>query len=111
MKNWILIVLISLPLAALSQEYGAIYNMSSKLNVGFSSEHLDHIILSNNINDTGSVEMNFNGWSPSVSYTQDFIFGDVITLSANLGFQYMNMEYGGGLNMAEPTFTRLLLLR
>jgi hypothetical protein len=67
----------------------------SKLSIGYSSEHLDHYILKEGINDTGMVKMDFESWAPSVSYTHDFVFGNIITLSANLGFQYMNMSYGG----------------
>lgn len=78
-----------------SQTFGSIYNQTSKLSLGYTSEQLDHYTLKNGINDTGVVQMNFNGWAPSVSYTHDFVFGNVITLSANVGFQYMNMDYGG----------------
>ena len=67
----------------------------SKFSIGYSSEQLDHYVLKQGINDTGSVQMSFDGWLPAASYTHDFILGDVITLSANAGFQYMNMTYGG----------------
>jgi hypothetical protein len=78
-----------------AQEYNSIYNQISKFSIGYSSEQLDHYILKQGINDTGAVQMGFDSWAPSASYTHDFVFGDVITLSANLGFQYMNLNYGG----------------
>jgi hypothetical protein len=78
-----------------SQTFGSTYNQTSKLSIGYTSEHLDHFILKNGINDTGAVQLNFDGWAPSVSYTHDFVFGSVISLSANIGFQYMNLDYGG----------------
>jgi hypothetical protein len=81
--------------ASFSQEYNSIYNMMSKFSIGYSSEQLDHYVLKQGINDTGSVQMSFDGWSPTASYTHDFVLGDVITISANVGFQYMNMTYGG----------------
>lgn len=93
MKKWCLLFILT-PFLGWTQDYGSVYNMTSKLSVGYSSEHLDHSILSNNINDTGSVKMNFNGWSPCISYTHDFIFNDIISVSANLGFQYMDLNYG-----------------
>lgn len=103
MKNYLLLVIFCLPLGLFGQDAPVSYNTASKVNIGFSSEHLDHFILSNSINDTSSIQMNFNGWSPSISYTQDFVFGDVISVSANLGFQYMNLSYGtasyGGSNL------------
>ncbi|MEO9531901.1 MAG: hypothetical protein ABJG68_15890 [Crocinitomicaceae bacterium] len=95
MKFIVTLSILCLNYCCYSQSFGSIYNQSSKLSLGYSSEQLDHTILKNGINDTGAVQMSFKSWAPSVSYTHDFIFGDVITLSANVGFQYMNMEYGG----------------
>lgn len=70
------------------------YNQVSKLSIGYSNEHLDHYILKNGINDTGNVSLNFKGWSPSISYTHEFVFGDILSLCGNLGYQYMNLTYG-----------------
>ncbi len=70
------------------------YNQVSKLSLGYSSEHLDHYLLKNGINDTGAVSLDFKGWSPSISYTHEFVFGNVISVCGNLGYQYMNMNYG-----------------
>lgn len=70
------------------------YNQVSKLSLGYSSEHLDHYFLKKGINDTGAVALDFNGWSPSISYTHEFVFGDIISVCGNLGYQYMNLNYG-----------------
>lgn len=71
------------------------YNQVSKLSFGYSNEHMDHYILKNGINDTGAVALDFKGWSPSISYTHEFIFGNVLSICGNLGYQYMNLNYGG----------------
>lgn len=94
MKNILLIVLFFTTINGYSQNYGTIYNQVSKLSIGYSAEQRDHYFLKEKINDTGAVEMNFNGWAPSVSYTHSFLFGNVIGLDANIGFQYMNLDYG-----------------
>ena len=62
--------------------------------LGYTSEHLDHLRLQKNINDTGAVKMDFLSWTPSISYSHEFIFGKVLSLSATGGFQYMNLYYG-----------------
>lgn len=70
------------------------YNRLIKLNVGYSGEQLDHRQYANAINDTGAVKFEFVSWSPSLSYTHEIMFGQVLSVSANVGYQYMNMFYG-----------------
>lgn len=38
--------------------------------------------------------MDFLSWTPCVSYSHEFIFGQVMSVSGTAGFQYMNLYYG-----------------
>ena len=70
------------------------YNRLIKLNLGMSGEHIDHIAIKNSINDTGAVKLDFLSWSPTISYSHEIIFGQVLSLSGAVGFQYLNLYYG-----------------
>ncbi|MBD3637154.1 MAG: hypothetical protein HUJ25_07375 [Crocinitomicaceae bacterium] len=65
-----------------------------KVNMGMSREMIDHYRIQKSINDTGDVKLDFLSWSPTVSYSHEFIFGQVISASGTVGFQYMNLYYG-----------------
>lgn len=78
-----------------SQNIGVgMYNQVSKLSLGYSNEHLDHYLLKQGINDTGVVSLDFKAWSPSISYTHEFVFGKIMSLCGTVGYQYMNLNYG-----------------
>lgn len=90
MRAVVLFILFIFHLGAYSQPY----NRLIKWNLGFSGEHLDHIRIQNAINDTGAVKMEFLSWTPTVSYSHEFILGKVLSVSGTAGFQYMNLYYG-----------------
>lgn len=73
------------------------YNRVIKLNMGISGEQFDHVAFSKIINDTGSVKMEFLSWSPTIAYSHEFIFGQILSVSGTVGFQYMNIYYGSQL--------------
>lgn len=90
MRRWLIITSFFFSVIGISQPYNRII----KVNMGMSGEQLDHIQIKNAINDTGSVKMEFLSWTPTISYTHEFIFGQVLSISGNVGFQYMNLYYG-----------------
>ena len=90
MRSTALIFLIFLS----SLVYAQPYNRLIKWNIGYTWEHLNHIRLQNSVNDTGAVKLDFLSWTPSISYTHEFIFGKVLSISGTAGFQYMNLYYG-----------------
>ena len=90
MRRSVLFFFIFFTVAAYSQPY----NRVIKWNVGFTLPQLQHINLTKDINDTGSVKMDFLSWTPSISYSHEFIFGKVLSVSGTAGFQYLNLYYG-----------------
>ncbi|MEX1000862.1 MAG: hypothetical protein WDZ35_01975 [Crocinitomicaceae bacterium] len=70
------------------------YNRVIRVNTGISGEQFDHRAYANAINDTGAVKFEFLSWSPTLSYTHEFTFGQILSLSGSVGFQYMNLFYG-----------------
>ncbi len=72
---------------------GQIHNRLIKVNLGISSEQID---LKNDIaafNDTSSHKFEFVSKSPTISYTHEFILGNILSISGKAGFQYMNIYY------------------
>jgi hypothetical protein len=90
MRNTTLLLLFLFQISSYSQPY----NRLIKFNLGFSGEQLDHIRIQKAINDTGAVKLEFLSWTPSFSYSHEFIFGKVMSVSGTAGFQYMNLYYG-----------------
>lgn len=90
MKQTALIFFILFSVFAFSQPY----NRLVKWNLGFTRPHLQYIKIKNEINDTGQVNMEFLSWTPSISYSHEFIFGKVLSVSGTAGFQYLNIYYG-----------------
>ena len=70
------------------------YNRLVRVNTGISSEQFDHMGIQNTINDTGAIKMEFVSWSPTLSYTHEVVFGQILSVSGSIGFQYMNLFYG-----------------
>jgi hypothetical protein len=70
------------------------FNRLMKVHVGMTSEQLDHYRYAKAINDTGDVQLDYLSWSPSVSYTHEFALGQILSVSGNIGFQYLNLYYG-----------------
>lgn len=70
------------------------YNRLIKVNTGVSSEQFEHKQIANAINDTGAIKMDYLSWSPTISYTHEIMLGQILSISGNIGFQYMNIYYG-----------------
>jgi hypothetical protein len=70
------------------------YNRLIKVNTGVSSEQFEHQQISKAINDTGAVKLDYLSWSPTLSYTHEIMLGQILSVSGNIGFQYMNLYYG-----------------
>lgn len=70
-----------------------IHNRVMKVNTGISTEQFDHKNVFEAINDTSSHHFDFVSWSPTISYSHEFVVTNVLSFSGKLGFQYMNIYY------------------
>ncbi|NOQ72057.1 MAG: hypothetical protein GQ574_08655 [Crocinitomix sp.] len=86
-----LILLCGLFVSLFSQSQ--IHNRLIKLNVGFTSEQINFKNDIINFNDTSKHQFEFVSKSPAISYTHEFLFGNVFSLSGKVGFQYLNIFY------------------
>jgi len=87
------ILLIALLLIVLTPSFSQ-YNRLIKVNTGVSSEQFEHKQIANAINDTGATKMDYLSWSPTISYTHEIMLGQILSVSGNIGFQYLNIYYG-----------------
>jgi hypothetical protein len=87
MRYLSLILFIALP------TFGQIHNRLIKMNVGFSSETLTHKSDILAYSDTSAIPFEFVSSSPAVSFTHEWVLGNVLSISGKAGFQYMNMYY------------------
>lgn len=69
------------------------HNRVIKLNTGISTEQLDYSSTIKRINDTSKFDYDFISWSPVISYTHEFVVNPVLSVSGNLGYQYLNINY------------------
>lgn len=63
------------------------------MNMGISNEQIDFKNSVNALNDTSLFKYEFVSWSPTFSYTHEFVIGPVLSLSGKVGFQYINLFY------------------
>ncbi|MFT5824403.1 MAG: hypothetical protein ACI8ZM_005671 [Crocinitomix sp.] len=70
-----------------------IHNRLIKLNVGFTSEQINFKNDIINFNDTSNHQFEFVSKSPAISYTHEFLFGNIFSISGKVGFQYLNIFY------------------
>lgn len=73
--------------------YSQIHNRVIKINTGFSTEQFDHKNTFEAFNDTSSHTFELVSWSPTLSYSHEFVVNQVLSFSGTLGFQYMNIYY------------------
>ncbi|MCB9222871.1 MAG: hypothetical protein R2780_13595 [Crocinitomicaceae bacterium] len=93
MRNIILIILL-FQFTAIAQEAAVPFNRLIKVHTGISNEQFENYRLANAINDTASQKFEFLSWSPTLSYTHEIALGQILSVSGNVGFQYMNIYYG-----------------
>lgn len=74
-----------------SNLWGQIHNRLIKLNIGTSSEQIELKRQIERINDTSAINFEFVSSSPTISYSHEFIFGSILSLTAKAGFQYFNI--------------------
>ncbi|MGB1103713.1 MAG: hypothetical protein ACPG21_08795 [Crocinitomicaceae bacterium] len=84
---------LSLILLFAGPTFGQIHNRLIKMNVGFSSEAIVHKSDVEAYADTSSIPFEFVSSSPAISFTHEWILGNVLSISGRAGFQYMNMYY------------------
>jgi len=84
---------LSLLLLIAAPTFGQIHNRLIKMNVGFSSEAIVHQSDIRAYTDTSVIPFEFVSSSPTVSYSHEWILGNVLSISGKAGFQYMNMYY------------------
>jgi hypothetical protein len=70
-----------------------IHNRLIKLNVGYTSEQINFKNDIINFNDSSNHEFEFVSKSPAISYTHEFLFGNVFSVSGKIGGQYLNIFY------------------
>jgi hypothetical protein len=70
-----------------------LHNRIIKFNVGVSSEQIDFKNSINGINDTSLHQFEFVSKSPIVTYSHEFLLGNIISFSGKAGFQYFNIYY------------------
>lgn len=76
-----------------SLSWGQLYNRLIKLNVGVTSEQIDLKNQIAYINDTSAIQFDFVSKSPAISYSHEFIFGNILSITGKAGFQYFNIYY------------------
>ena len=68
-------------------------NRMVKLNIGFTRDQMDYKRDIQNFNDTSDHHFEFVSKSPAISYTHEYFYGQILSLSGRLGFQYLNIYY------------------
>lgn len=89
MQRLILLIAILSSLTSNSQ----IHNRLIKLNIGYTSEQINFKNDILNYNDTSATQFEFVSKAPAISYTHEFLIGNVFSVSGKLGFQYLNIYY------------------
>lgn len=73
--------------------FAQLHNRVIKFNVGLSSEQIDFKNTISGINDTSAHAFEFVSKSPIISYSHEFLFGNIMSISGKAGFQYFNIFY------------------
>lgn len=73
--------------------FGQIHNRIIKFNTGISSEQIDYQNEIKLFNDTSDRQFEFVSKSPCISYSHEYLLGDVLSISGKIGFQYLNIFY------------------
>mgnify|MGYP000145849867 CR=1 FL=1 len=89
MRSISLILLLSISVFS----FGQIHNRLVKINLGISGEQIEFKDDIKNFNDTSSHQFEFVSMSPTISYTHEFIFSNILSVSGKAGFQYLNIFY------------------
>jgi len=84
---------LSLMILFTTPTFGQIHNRLIKMNIGFSSEVIAHKSEIQAYTDTSAIPFEFVSNSPTVSFTHEWMLGNVLSISGKAGFQYMNMYY------------------
>ena len=70
-----------------------LHNRLIKFNVGMTTEEFAHKADIKAHNDTSDIKFEFVSKSPSLSYTHEYVFSNILSVSGKIGGQYMNIFF------------------